>query len=197
MKTNTTSIGNSIPTRFRCRSGWAQLVFLTALAFALTGSARAEMKAAPISFSQLGAKATADYHGEALGVTAIPDGARLRCGFQKLEGRVTAEGLWLESTAPGDAGKLRLTAAALCRESSRARECALTELRMWEIPAPTDVAGFQALAASGSVSVEVSAARFTRAGVTEEYSVSVDGVRQDFVIVERPAGEGDLRWSWS
>jgi hypothetical protein len=193
MKTNTTSNANSIPTGFRCRGGWAQLAFLAALAFALTGSARAETQAAPIPFSQLGAKATADYHGDALGVAATPDGARLRCGFQKLEGRATAEGLWLESTAPGALGRLRLTATALCRESSRARECALTEPTMGEITAPTGAGGYRALAASGSVSVEVSAVRFTRAGVTEEYSVSVDGVRQDFVIAEQPAGEGDLQ----
>jgi hypothetical protein len=35
--------------------------------------------------------------------------------------------------------------------------------------------------------------QFTRPGVTEEYSVSLNGVRQDFVIAERPAGAGDLR----
>jgi len=35
-------------------------------------------------------------------------------------------------------------------------------------------------------------ARFTRPGFTEEYSVSMDGVRQDFIIEERPAGGGPL-----
>lgn len=29
---------------------------------------------------------------------------------------------------------------------------------------------------------------FTQPGVAEEYSVSVDGVRQDFMVIERPAG---------
>ena len=55
----------------------------------------------PSPFSDIGARATADYQGDALGVTATPDGARLRCGFQKLEGHATPEGLWLESTEPG------------------------------------------------------------------------------------------------
>ena len=41
-----------------------------------------------------------------------------------------------------------------------------------------------------TVAVEDKLVRFTRPGVTEEYSVSVDGLRQDFVIMERPAGEG-------
>ena len=45
-----------------------------------------------------------------MGVTATADGARLRCGFQKLEGQATPEGLWLESTKPGAAGRLRLVA---------------------------------------------------------------------------------------
>jgi hypothetical protein len=36
-------------------------------------------------------------------------------------------------------------------------------------------------------------ARFIRPGLTEEYSVSMDGVRQDFVTEQRLAGEGLLR----
>ena len=35
--------------------------------------------------------------------------------------------------------------------------------------------------------------RFRRAGLVEEYSVSMDGVRQDFVVTERPAGSGELQ----
>jgi hypothetical protein len=34
--------------------------------------------------------------------------------------------------------------------------------------------------------------RFVRPGVTEEYSVSMDGVRQDFIIEQRPGGAGEL-----
>jgi hypothetical protein len=34
--------------------------------------------------------------------------------------------------------------------------------------------------------------RFTRAGLVEEYSVSMDGVRQDFVVPQKPAGDGQL-----
>jgi hypothetical protein len=49
------------------------------------------------------------------------------------------------------------------------------------------------LAATGRAEVADKLVRFTRPRVTEEYSVSVDGVRQDFVIPERPPGAGDLR----
>ena len=94
------------------------------LTLAITGLAHAEN--ARIPFSEIGAKATADYQGDALGITATPDGARLRCGFQKLEGQATPEGLWLESTVSGG-GQLRLVAVAVGRGDSRAHQCALTE----------------------------------------------------------------------
>jgi hypothetical protein len=59
---------------------------------------------APIAWGDLGAKATAQYSGEGLAVATAADGAvRLRCAFQKLEGEVTREGLWLRSTVPGTA----------------------------------------------------------------------------------------------
>ena len=35
--------------------------------------------------------------------------------------------------------------------------------------------------------------RFIRPELVEEYSVSMDGVRQDFVVMEKPAGEGELQ----
>ena len=49
------------------------------------------------------------------------------------------------------------------------------------------------LASTGTVQVADKLARFTRPGFTEEYSVSMDGVRQDFIIEQRPVGAGPLR----
>jgi hypothetical protein len=46
--------------------------------------------------------------------------------------------------------------------------------------------GVQTLARTGKVAAEAKLVRFTRPGVTEEYSVSVDGVRQDFIIESPP-----------
>ncbi len=154
---------------FPCPPCYALAV--TAVALALTGSMYAANP--PIPFSEIGAKATADYQGDALAITPTPDGALLRCAFQKLNGRATAEGLWLESTIPGG-GRFRLTAAAMGREKASGPACT-------------------ALAVTGRVVVADKLVRFTRPGVIEEYSVSVDGVRQDFVIGERPAGVGDLQ----
>ncbi len=124
-----------------------------------------------IPFSDIGAKATADYKGDAIGIAATAEGARLHTAFQKLSGTVTREGLWLGSTAEAGGG-LRLVASGI----GRGRE-----------------SGVRNLAPTGTVSVTEKLVTFSRPGLTEEYSVSVDGVRQDFIVGERPAGAGDLR----
>ena len=210
------------------RNGFNRL--LAALALALLVPARAETQPAAIPFADIGARATANCQGGALGVTATADGARLRCGFQGLEGHATPEGLWLESTAAGG-GRMRLVAVAVGRgealaawaqgacaggtsENSPAyqswdrcgqapsreataelaprfsRPCGTPSvvrpnpaLKRWAIvksPSGTE------LPRTGTVSVDHKRVRFTRPGLREEYSVSVDGVRQDFIIESPP-----------
>ena len=169
-KRDNTSGRNSMSARFCRRIGPTLLTLLAAMALAIAVPARAGTQSAAIPFSDIGARATASYQGDALGVTATADGARLRCGFQKLEGHATTEGLWLQSTKPGDAGRLRVTATAFSRAG-------LSTLNLQPSTA---------LAVSGTVSLNDKLVRFTRPGLTEEYSVSVDGVRQDFVIESPP-----------
>src|ERR1041384_2452407 len=53
---------------------------------------------ASIPWSEIGAKAGADYKGDGLSVTPTDSGAQLHCVFQRLEGEATSEGLWLTST---------------------------------------------------------------------------------------------------
>ncbi|SPE54289.1 exported hypothetical protein [Verrucomicrobia bacterium] len=149
-------------------------LFLAALALALIVPARAETPPAAIPFADIGARATAGYQGDALSVTTTADGARLRCGFQRLAAVATPEGLWLESTGPGAAGKFRVVATTLGRVGNSTADAQ---------PSTT-------LPATGTISVKDKLVRFTRPGLTEEYSVSVDGVRQDFVIAAPPAGTG-------
>lgn len=126
----------------------------------------------PVAISQLGAKAIGDYHGDALIIEATADGARLRAGFQKLSGLVTSEGLTLISTESGG-GQLCLVAACVGRTDEQARHSIL-------------------LSHTGDVVVSEKAVVFKRQLLSEELSVSADGVRQDFLIAERPAGTGDL-----
>ena len=109
-----------------------------------------------IPWNQIGAQAGAHYQGEALSVAATEAGARLRCDFQRMDGEATGDGLWLVSTVSNQpADRFRVMATAV---------------------------GRQALAASGMVTVTGQSVRFTRAGLVEQYSVSMDGVRQDFLI---------------
>jgi hypothetical protein len=118
-------------------------------------------------WDQISAEAGADYHGEGLTVTVTEEGARLHCVFQRLDGEATSEGLWLKSTVTNPRGdRFRVVARAV---------------------------GQQALSSRGTVRVTNQTVRFTRAGLVEEYSVSLDGVRQDFVVTERPAGDGQLK----
>jgi hypothetical protein len=139
---------------------------------------------APIPMDQLGAVAGKQYRGDGLSVTATPDGARLRCAFQRLEGQVTREGLWLSSTADNSSGeRFRVIAT----EVGRVTPCA--PFTDWLLPAGM----FPRIASTGAVKMADNFARFVRDGLTEEYSVSVDGVRQDFIVDQRPAGAGELR----
>src|SRR4051812_46604456 len=147
-----------------------RFVGFTALTVTVTAQPSSRSLGA-ISLSDLGAKAGAQYQGEGLSVARTPGGARLRCVFQKLEGQVTREGLWLISTVEPQTGEqFRVAACAMGRSEAMAT-----------------------LPPLGSVTVADKLARFARRGLTEEYSVSVDGVRQDFVVTHRPAGTSALR----
>src|SRR5882724_4403464 len=67
-----------------------------------------------IPFSELGAKATADYKGDGIGINATADGAQLRTDFQKLSAVVSSTGLSVDSTA-AKGGRLHLVADSIGR----------------------------------------------------------------------------------
>src|SRR6266566_5302146 len=85
-----------------------------------TGRATAQTPAKTseaIPWSQIGAKAGADYQGDGLVVLFTAEGARLSCVFQRLEGEATRKGLWLTSTVTNAANdRFRVVAAAVRRE---------------------------------------------------------------------------------
>jgi hypothetical protein len=166
----------------------AGLLWLVTLTFAVSAQS-ANQSSEPIPVAKLGASAGAQYHGDGLSVTPTPEGARLRCVFQKLEGQATAVGLWLTSTAENSNGeRFRVVAS----EVGRGTRC------MPGFDQSADgghgvTRSTLAVPCAGTVGFTDKLARFIRSGLTEEYSVSVDGVRQDFVIAQRPAGGGALR----
>ncbi len=132
------------------------------------GFAKAEeASSSAIPWSEIGARATADYQGDGLSVGASGDGAILKCVFQRLEGEATPEGLWLTSTASDETrDRFRVVAR--------------------------DVNGMM-LPATGRVAVNGGVVQFLRDGLVEEYSTSIDGVRQDFVVLTKPVGADGLR----
>ena len=95
------------------------LVFIGALALTRTISA-AETPSAPIPFGQVGAKATADYHGDAIGIDTVTGGAQLHTAFQKLSGSVTSDGLRIIST-DDKGGELHLIASAIGKKKLASR----------------------------------------------------------------------------
>jgi hypothetical protein len=138
-----------------------------------------------IPWNQIGAKAGANYQGDGLAVTPTESGARLHCVFQRLDGEATPEGLWLTSTVSNTVSdRFRVTAMAVGRVGERGA----SERQSVEpsLHAPT-LPGSHALPDTGTVSIEGQTARFSRPGLTEEYSVSMDGVRQDFIVEQAPA----------
>ncbi len=107
-----------------------------------------------------------------LAVSPTAFGARLRCRLQRLEGEATTAGLWLNSTGPNAVNdRCRVVATAVGRAATTP-----------EVLPPT-----------GTISVAGRTVQFIRPGLVEEYSVSSEGVRQDFLIGQKPAGSGELR----
>lgn len=141
------------------------------VSFAASASSNPAPTNQPIPWAQLGASATAQYAGDGLGVIATPAGAQLRCVLQKLEGEVTAEGLSLISTVPDARDQLHVTASRIGRNGGQNL----------------------VLDKRGTVQVIDAHARYVRSGLIEEFSVTADGIRQDFLVTQTPAGSGPLR----
>src|ERR1039458_7262652 len=172
---------------------------------------------AAIPWNQIGAKAGADYKGDGLAVTPTESGARLHCVFQQLDGEATPEGLWLTSTATNAVkDRFRVTAAAVGRSVNADASNQLASFMPMSFEGPPGFGVRQsagafdvstaspkrqgtaavqdaiALAGTGTVQIVEKVVRFLRPGLVEEYSVSLDGVRQDFLVPEPPAGAGEL-----
>jgi hypothetical protein len=163
-----------------------------------TISSRPDSKSAQaIPWSEVGTRAGAQYQGDGLAIFPFEHGAILRCVFQKLEGEATAEGLWLRSTVADIVkDQFRILASAVGRNANTGRESSPlpAEVRGQTSSGAYGVARFATqLPQTGTVQVASNLVRFIRPVLIEEYSVSMDGVRQDFVIPNRPEGSGELQ----
>ena len=150
-----------------------------------------------IPWSEVGAAVGAQNSGRGLEVTLTKQGARLQCASQRLDGMATREGIWLTSTVPNQFNDRFCVKAVAVGRTTRAGEDSRAAPRSRY---PLSVDGFggasnldgekrqTALSATGDVSVDGQTVRFTRPGLVEEYSVRIDGVRQDFLVLEPSEG---------
>jgi hypothetical protein len=156
-------------------SGLILLVGLLAVDVAPAAGLAATNTAAAIPWNEIGAKAGANYQGDGLAVTPTGSGARLRCVFQRLDGEATPEGLWLTSTVANTVSdRFRVMAMAVSRTTINVA-----------FNSPSLESNIP-LAGEGEVTVGGRTVRFSRPGLTEQYSVSMDGVRQDFIVEQAP-----------
>jgi hypothetical protein len=198
MQRNTNeSIGNATAATFRKLAPWLLLAAFTAIGAAQSPTG-APAKSEPIPMDQIGAVAGKQYHGDGLSIAVTPEGARLRCVFQKLEGQATREGLWLTSTTEYSKGERFRVMASTVGRAGQSPTVAAEVTRLTSTPdskpEPPCVGSSEVkkLPRTGKVEVASQVVRFLRLGLIEEYSVSMDGVRQDFVVLERPEGVGQL-----
>lgn len=149
---------------------------LMILSLAIAGFASgAETPSSPmpetIPWSEIGARADAQYAGDGLSILTSGGKTVLKSMLQRLEGEATAEGLWVASVSETEGGgRFRIRAESVGRTS---------DLRN--------------MAGSGRVQAVDKRIRWLRPGLVEEYSTGSNGIRQDFLVLEKPAGEGDLR----
>jgi trimeric autotransporter adhesin len=159
----------------------------------------------PIPWKEIGTRAGAQYGGDGLAIIPTNDGAILRCVFQRLDGEATTQGLWLSSTVTDVASDcFRVVAAAMGRGSRAGIESeefgsldpgleVAIGISALEGIGQTDDCKMDKTVSNGLVEAHGNLVRFIRPNLTEEYSLSMDGVRQDFIIAQRPKGNGELR----
>lgn len=127
------------------------------------------------AFDQLGSRAD-QLQSTANHIVPTARGARLTAVTQDLEAEATSEGLWLKSVADEDHGRPNVfgVRASAVRRLTASGNCE-SQLE---------------LSARGVVHAAAEVAMWMRDGMVEEYRVSADGVRQDFILPQRPPGAG-------
>jgi hypothetical protein len=125
-----------------------------------------------IDFNNLGAEATKSAGKENFVIQPVAGGYALRCALQDIVATVTSRNVKIESVSENEGqGAFTLQVSAIGRN-----------------------AGLVALARDAStVMVSNNVVTTVRPGLIEEFSTSADGVRQDFVISDRPNGSGEMR----
>ncbi len=122
------------------------------------------------SFSELGQKASEKADSSSLGIKAVDNGAEIVCKLQAIEASVKASGISVKSTAADRGGEFSMKVAGLGRVSHRLSQ----------------------VSEDAIVKVSKDCVQIVRPELVEEYTVSGDGIRQDFIVSKRPEGSGTL-----
>ncbi len=127
-----------------------------------------QMPAIPIN--DLGAAATKMAGGKGFEIQQTTAGYRLSCRMQSMYADVTARGVAIRSLAGKGSGTLSLRPERLGRINS-----------MEQLPVFAD-----------RITRESDVVTSVRGNLSEEFTTSGDGIRQDFIIRQAPRGSGDL-----
>src|SRR6266850_1968988 len=147
-----------------------RFTLISILFFALVSRSFGQLTTSTTPLSYLGTEFGNKYCGHGLTIRPTPQGASIQCIFQRLNAELTSQGLYLASTADCAKGTIfRVLAGAIGREDVKS------------------------LPRTGRIEVDDKVARWFRPLLTEEYSSSVDGIQQDFVIEQNLDGKVPLR----
>ncbi len=147
------------------------LFFLLLAGWCLPYSSPATI-ATGVPAGQIGLQTAKKHTGDNVGIFIDEDGVNLKARTQSLQGGVNSQGLWLQSTVD-ESGADKVQRFSLCAVGFGRKE-------------------LSTLPTFGEVKVEEDVASWVREGLIEEYRASTDGLRQDFVVLNRPSGDGDL-----
>lgn len=125
---------------------------------------------APVGHGGLVAQATQQSAAGARIESLSGNRARIPSPLQALVAEAGGTGLTENSTARGEPGSFRLRALSLARCD-----------------------GQRVSVGEGHVSVDRATVQVTHPNLVEELTTSADGVRHDFLVAQRPAGQGELR----
>jgi hypothetical protein len=122
-------------------------------------------------WNQIVPTAGKQHHEEGGAVTPDANCARLHCIVQSLDAEVDTDGLWVTSLVTNQmSDRFQVKAVRLGRAAAD-----------WS------------LAETGTVALGQQTVRFEREDLVEQYGVSTDGVRQDFIVTAKPTGFGEVR----
>ncbi len=156
-------------------SFWSRLSLAVFIVCSFTGFACFADGSKPaeksFSFSELGQKAAEKVDSSSLGIKAVDNGAEIICKLQAIEALVTQSGISIKSISKSEgSGTFNMKVAGLGRVKDK----------------------LSPLSSDATVKVSNNCAQIVHPEIVEEFTVSGDGIRQDFIVTKKPEGNDEL-----